>query len=153
LTRIICIPSFILCLAFTPLQAQDVAIEVSAAQITAAIDRCFLWQDCETSVADLVASLTSSNPGTRLEVVIGSVAVGVAQRSNAAIASDTGFNAATHAAALRALAGLARRNASAALARTVTALALNVTNRLRIDLDAIANGQDLRLLDAEASPA
>jgi hypothetical protein len=153
LSRILFILAFISVLALQPLHAQDVAVEVSEAQISAVITRCFTRRDCETAVADLVAELSTSNRGTTASAVIGSIAVVLAERSNAAIGSEAGFNVAAHAATLEALAGVARRNAMDPLARTLAALALNVAERLSIDLGAIASGQAIKVIDAEASPA
>lgn len=140
-------------LPLAPLQAQDVAVEVSEAQIATLVNACSRPTSCAPAMTGLIQALRRANPDTALSTLIGSITAVVAERSNRAISGSTAFDVAAHSEALTALASFAREQDFGPLSSTVSAVALNVANRLPIDLGAIASGAGASVIDQEASPA
>lgn len=136
-----------------PLGAQEAAVEVSPAQIANLVNGCRSPSSCTAELGKLISALQSRNPNTALSTLIGSVTAVLAERSNGAIREGTAFDVAANSQALTALAGLARSQNFGPLSTTVSAVAANVSNRLPIDLGAIASGAGANVIDQEASPA
>lgn len=140
-----------------PGHTQDAPVSVSDKQISAITSGCAGGASsaaCQTAIQALVEELRTTNSGTQLSTVIGSITASIADMSNRSITGNVAdFNKETAAAALRAVAAFARRNALGPLANTVLAMAKNVSNSVEIDLGAIASGSGVIVEDKDASPS
>lgn len=111
---------------------------------------------CVVALQALVTALQVANPGATIATVIGAISAQVAEMSNTALANPAlalGFDAAAAAQSLTALATFAESSGLGDLGKTVGAMALNVQNKVSIDLAAIASGSGVVTPTKQASPA